>query len=198
MPGNPAAQGAEEPLGCSRLVPWNVVSSWLVIAGFQFQGSFPAQDECPSWFRWTQRNSKPTYRRLSIVNGLFRQQHSVYSRPFFFFSVLLCVSGISRGKLYVILGVCVATCGDGWLRSVKANYLLSFFSKTSPSSVYSDRAVGSVNPLEPDTTCRINHDGGGGAWLPTRMLRCIGHVDHLHVGSNLAKNAQTPPKPARV
>lgn len=42
MPGNPAAQGAEEPLGCSRLVPWNVVSAWLVIAGFQFQGSFPS------------------------------------------------------------------------------------------------------------------------------------------------------------
>lgn len=83
-------------------------------------------------------------------------------RFFFFFSVLLCVSGISRGKLYVILGVCVATCGDGWLRSVKTNYPLSFFSKTSPSSVYPDRAVGSVNPLEPDTTCRINHDWGGG------------------------------------
>lgn len=42
-----------------------------------------------------------------------------------FFPLRLCMSGISRGKLYVILGVCVATCGDGWHKSIKTVFCLS-------------------------------------------------------------------------
>lgn len=91
MPGNPAAQGAEEPLGCSRLVPWNVVSAWLVIAGFQFQGSFPSPGRVSIVVQMDTTEQQAHLPKAEHRNGLFRQQHSVYSRPVFFFSLCFFV-----------------------------------------------------------------------------------------------------------